>query len=787
VGVEKFSTKLMLFSRRCESIPHKDYGQSSFCTEEHLKALVLAHRQLRRNARMKLVRETLVGNENTEQVFYNIRRALFHLHHNPALVKQYEGALAYIEKYRTQKPPENATREQREHWEKFKRITPEKVLAYCRKALRKQSIVQKDEIRLVYDKGAVYLKGYSDVTRRKVQNLCNENGIPQMVSRNDLVSGNRDLTDIFPSGVFGQAFDSDLKAACRRLSRERRDYLLQNTPLTELSRNNEIDCWLESASFRNASGAECRLTDLQKADLGLVLQKRYAILNWQQGSGKTAAAFMFARWQMLKNTSSACFVVAPALAVNLTWIPFLVANEVPYRVIRRNTDIRAVREGEFVLVPMSMVNVLKRELMEYVTKVLGNRACLLLDESDELSNPRSVRTRAVLDIFRRMRCKLLLTGTTTRNNIGELYSQMELLYNNSVNMLCTCPLVYEWDKDTESFVGTENDRYGEPFPARRGHGAALFRKCFSPGKATVFGIKKFDQNVFNADELSRLIQKTILTRRFRDFAGDKYGVENHTVCPTEAEFGVYKKILCDLQSLVPLYFHQTGDSRKESALRIMRTIQLLIKACSVPHLMPGYNGESQPSKLAYILRMLEEREGLKVAVGTTTIEALEVYADNVRKVFAHRPLFVIDGSVTFDRRKRTIAEFEKSTDGILLCTQQSLKSSVNIPSCDEVILESLQWNLPKMSQFFFRFIRFDSERFTNVHFVTYQYTIEQNILALLLTKERLNEYVKDGEIASQEDVFSQYGVSSDLFNELMGKESDKDGLHFTWGEQRVYD
>ena len=44
---------------------------------------------------------------------------------------------------------------------------------------------------------------------------------------------------------------------------------------------------------------------------------------------------------------------------------------------------------------------------------------------------------------------VLDTGTTTRNNIAELYSQFELLYNNSVNMTCWCDSIYHENRDKE--------------------------------------------------------------------------------------------------------------------------------------------------------------------------------------------------------------------------------------------------------------------------------------------------------------------------------------------------
>ncbi len=72
---------------------------------------------------------------------------------------------------------------------------------------------------------------------------------------------------------------------------------------------------------------------------------------------------------------------------------------------------------------------------------------LALDESDEISNPHSKRAKSTLSCFRRCRAKLLTTGTSTRNNISEFAPQLELLYNNSINMISWCREVYFYDED----------------------------------------------------------------------------------------------------------------------------------------------------------------------------------------------------------------------------------------------------------------------------------------------------------------------------------------------------
>ena len=52
--------------------------------------------------------------------------------------------------------------------------------------------------------------------------------------------------------------------------------------------------------------------------------------------------------------------------------------------------------------------------------------------------------------FRRCRTKLLTTGTSTRNNISEFAPQMELLYNNSINMISWCERLYHYDKESDA-------------------------------------------------------------------------------------------------------------------------------------------------------------------------------------------------------------------------------------------------------------------------------------------------------------------------------------------------
>ncbi len=111
---------------------------------------------------------------------------------------------------------------------------------------------------------------------------------------------------------------------------------------------------------------------------------------------------------------------------------------------------------------------------------------------------------------------------------------------------------------------------------------------------------------------------------------------------------------------------------------------------------------------------------------------------------------------------------------------------MNIPACNQVILESLQWNIPRMEQFYFRFIRLDSKEMKDVHYVTYEDSVEQNLMALVLTKERLNEFIKTGEVKEQSEIFEEFDITMSVIDSLLVRTQDREGkIHISWGSQRI--
>lgn len=770
MGVHNFSTKVMVFLRRSRHIEMQPYNADEFIPMEELKDRVRKTRVMKQRIRIDLMRETnRIDREELEAFEYRLSKYMYELKAHAVLNRHIEKAEALVSKFRNQKPPENATNQQVKEWER-KKLTTGKVLGIIRKYITSQHSVPRKEVALVKTSYGFKLKPYAPRLLDKVTHKA--------ASINDLILGRAELP--VPETIT-ERNRLQIRAAEKLIRRKQKQYEMQNLRFADMEEDVNLKEYLDRSTFINKDGEACEFTALQKHDLNLVLQKRYALLNWQQGSGKTAAVYYRARFLLKFRKVRNAIILAPAIATNMTWIPFLSVNRERFRVIRAESDLTNVPEGMFLVVSTSMLGKLRRGLVRYV-KQTSRKLCLVFDESDEITNPTSQRTRNILCIFRRLKYKILDTGTTTRNNIAELYSQFELLYNNSVNMVCWSPQVYHENKERE--IEEENNTdYGSPFPAFRGH--VLFRACHCPGKATVFGIEKQNQDVYNKEELSELIGKTVITRKFRDFAGEKYKIQTHTVSPSDGEREVYRVIIEEFCRICELYYNSTGDAKKDAGLRLMRQIKLLIKACSVPHLIEGYSGDGIPNKTKYIEKLVRKIPG-KVAVGCTSIAAFDLYENHLRKCFPDRPVFVVKGDVAFKRRQNIVTEFDSTINGILICTQQSLSSSVNIPACNQVILESLQWNIPRMEQFYFRFIRLDSKEMKDVHYVTYEDSVEQNLMALVLTKERLNEFIKTGGVKEQSEIFEEFDITMSVIDSLLVRTQDHEGkIHISWGSQRI--
>ena len=423
-----------------------------------------------------------------------------------------------------------------------------------------------------------------------------------------------------------------------------------------------------------------------------------------------------------------------------------------------------------------------------------NWSCqVILDECDELNTPTNLSTKAAFAALRHAKFKLLSTGTTTRNNLAELFTPLQFLYNASCFFIQRAKTVYKeaterGDGERGTIISKSNPRYDKPFCAHFGYGD--FKAAFNPSKSSVFGIGKQNQSIYNKDLLYSIINANIATATFAEIAGaDKYTIQTRIIQQSSDEAALYADIMDDVDGYRHIYNSSKNfNARKDALLRINQQMQLLLRACSIPNHIKHKSDKAEwvirVNKQRAIIRFLAtEKQDVKVLLGCTMRKAVETYARLIEKHLPNRKVFVITShTASVEKRKQIVAEFEATTNGILICTQQSLASSISIRSCANVIVESTQWNFPRVMQFYFRCIRFDSQNHANIYFFLYQRTIEINKFYLLVDKQQLNDFVRTRDIRAKAELLKEVGLADSTLDIMQRTYDQKGTSHLTWGK-----
>lgn len=705
-------------------------------------------------------------NEETEEnkeFAFKVKKLLYDIKRNPKINKNYGKCFEYVNKYYTQKMPEGMKWEE---WEKV-RITKNKVVSYLQRNLKKQNEVDQDKIQLVKTTYGLKLKGYSKKNKTYLSKL---EGIKE-ISFNDM--------------IINESYPFEDKTYYKLWMEKYNQYKQQSKLFNEMEQDNNIKSFLDDLVITDYENEEeIRLNDIQKQDTNKILQKKYSFLQWGQGSGKSISGIANSLYRLKNNNIKNVFIVSTAIAINNTWDVILKNYKYDYIRINELSDIYNIQHGQMVLITLNMLCKYKRHIKKYIKKQ-SQKVMLILDESDNISNPNSKRTKAVLDCFRTVKYKTLMTGTSTRNNISEVATQLELLYNNSINMLSESRYIYQTDKDTKELKEVYNDLYMKPIPAYK-KGYKLFSESHLPEKITVFGVGQKTQDIYNADILKTMIDKTIITRTFREVTGkDLYEIIQETCYFNEAERELYRKVIEEFYEMKYL-FSSTGNLKKDRMLEILNQLILMLKVCAIPNSFKEYHSTQQPNKIKKLLSMLNRFNSERVAIGCRHIKTVEIYANAIKQQFPNRPVFIITGDkVSLNKRKEIVKQLQKTTNGILISTQQSLSSSMNIGFVNKVIIPELSWNDASMSQYYFRFIRYTSTEWKQVYFLTYENSIESNLLSLILAKEKLNLFMKNQDL-EDEELYEKYGVDFNLLDMLMTKEKDSEGkVRINWGKQNI--
>lgn len=777
LGVESFSTKLQFWQKRSSLEGWKPKGYTTdisyalpdgFSIQQeaeraYVQFIQYAKANLEQNS-FRVLLELGKQHSSSTDFQYQVQKLLYQIKVHPYTRNWYAKCCEHLHTFYTQAQPEDMGYEQ---WCRT-RLTEAKVLSYLRRALKKQQVKpEQDRIALVKQDHQFVYKAYSASAKRQMT-----------PSQRESVPIYQAVLDNHPENFPGYE---------RLLRKKRVSYENQSQPFSEMEEDAGIARWLEDFSLWDAENEEeIRLNGVQRRDINVILQKRYGLLQWEQGSGKTLAGIATGLYRMQHQHMHSTWVVSSAISIRNNWDVVLKNYGLTYVFVEKLKDLERIKLGDFVLLTLNKVSTYRKQIAKWV-KRLGHKICLVLDESDEISNHTTARCKATLACFRRCRSKLLTTGTSTRNNIVEFAPQLELLYNNSVNMISWNRRIYKRnaDDDADAMPEAENNPwYGVPIPAYK-KGYSLFSASHLPEKITVFGIGQLTQDIYNAEVLNDILAKTVITRTFEEVAGKKIKrIHQVPIWFAPEEKKVYQQAMDQFYSMRNNYFSTTGNARKDSLMKLVQQITLLLRVSAAPDTLVEYKSDT-PVKIMTAIEMISGWPDEIVAVGVRHKVVLEAFEKAFREYLPDRPLFIVTGANSFAKRRSLRRTLKESGNGILLCTQQSLPSSVNFEYVNKILIPELHYNNSGMSQFYFRFIRYTSTEYKDIYFLTYAESIESNQMQMVLAKEKINLFMK-GQDTDLDSIYERFDINYDLLSLLMYREKDTKGkFHIRWGEQRI--
>lgn len=289
MGVASFPTKLQLWQKRSEVKEWKacrytieltktlSYGFDPKREAQNIyeQMLMLPKADLEKNKSHVLLE--LAKEHNASKEFaYQTQKMLYQIKVHPAIRAQYAKCCEYLHRFYTQKMPKGMDYKE---WQRSK-LTEAKVLAYLRRALRKQNREpERDVIVLVKRNDDFVYKAYSAKTRSMLT---------------------YDMK--MPVPVYQAVLDNEpeqFPGFERLLRRKRREYDNQSQAFDNMPEDPAIGTWLKEFTLWDAENEEyIYLNNIQRRDINRMLQKRYGMLQWEQGSGKTLAAIAMGLYRM---------------------------------------------------------------------------------------------------------------------------------------------------------------------------------------------------------------------------------------------------------------------------------------------------------------------------------------------------------------------------------------------------------------------------------------------------------------------------------------------------------
>lgn len=234
------------------------------------------------------------------------------------------------------------------------------------------------------------------------------------------------------------------------------------------------------------------------------------------------------------------------------------------------------------------------------------------------------------------------------------------------------------------------------------------------------------------------------------------------------------------------WFSLSNSTSLQYSPTLVKDVCILIKACSVPHLIyPGYYGDDYPSKTRYIESLIRKIPG-KVAIGCTTLAAFDLYESYIRERFPDRPIYVVKGDVAFKRQSMVAGvrlHHQRHTD-MRTAELEQFGEYPNLQWCDTGVA-AMEYTQDGAVLLSLHTPRLQGDEGCHIIMPT-RTPLSRTWWHWYLQKSVSTSSIKTGEVKEQSEIFEEFDITMSVIDSLLIRSTDSEGkIHISWGSQRV--
>ena len=152
------------------------------------------------------------------------------------------------------------------------------------------------------------------------------------------------------------------------------------------------------------------------------------------------------------------------------------------------------------------------------------------------------------------------------------------------------------------------------------------------------------------------------------------------------------------------------------------------------------------SRIRNVLKIIDNHKHEQLIIFTSFRTCLDILKSQISQ---DRKQYILTANMSAKTRGRTLQDFEKSSDGILIMTYDLGAEGLNIQSAHTVLLMDLWWNSAKTKQAISRVFRFGQMApVVNVYYFTSNTGIEKALLDKHTDKLNVIDELQDGPLVS---------------------------------------